>query len=211
MKESDEIFDDARQIGGPLMVATQDEKPAVQIPKDAEGYEEARAPSPEDMRKGMCDVLRGWESDSYLAGWDLGTEKFTSQGEFVYVQVRGRDVEREVITFANRFDVSRDTWFFNALLTAALGHIYVWIRQEPRKVREVLDPRILNDLRESLRFPICLEGEWEGPTHSDMYQKINSIPIVAVEDVWRGSDNERSQWKTIGQRWGNWQDWHSIE
>ncbi|KAG7402514.1 hypothetical protein Forpe1208_v017124 [Fusarium oxysporum f. sp. rapae] len=209
--ESGEIPDDAREDGVESMTATQDSTQVVQNSQDVKGYGEARAPSPEDMRKGMCDVLRRWESDSYLTGWHLGTEQFTSQGEFVCVQARGRAVEREVITFANRFDVNRDTWFFNALLTAALGHIYTWARQEPLRVREVLDPRVLNELRESLRSPTCVQGEWVGLTYYDMYQKISCTSVVAVEDVWKDCDNNRNRWKTVGQRWKNWQDQHSNE
>jgi hypothetical protein len=135
------------------------------------------------MREGMCNVLSQWEADSCLIGWYLGIEQFTGEGKFDYEQVRGRAVEREVITFTNRFDVSRDTWFINALLTAALGHIYIWTRQKSPRVSAVLDPRVLNELRESLRSPACVEGEWVGLMCYNMHRKINYTPVVAVEDI----------------------------
>ncbi|KAF5530705.1 hypothetical protein FMEXI_13377 [Fusarium mexicanum] len=207
--ESGEIPDEAREDRGESMTATQDSTQVVQNSQDVDGHGEARPFRPEDMRKGMCGVLRRWELGPCLAGWHLGTEQFTTQGEFVYVEVRDKAVEREVIAFANRFDVSRDTWFINALLTAALGHIYAWAREEPPRAREVLDPRVLNELRLSLRPPTRVQGDWVGLTYYTMYQKINRAPVVAVEDLWKEPNNDSNRWETVGERWKNWRDLRS--
>lgn len=85
----------------------------------------------------------------------------------------------------------------NELLTAALGPIYAWAREEPPKVREVLHSRVLNELRLSLHFETCVLGNWVGLTYFTMYQKINRALVVVVEGLWNESDNDRNRWETV--------------
>jgi hypothetical protein len=160
------------------------------------GAGDEERPSPEDMRNGMCTVVRQWERSSFVTGWHSGTEWFTSEGEFVYPHVQGtdnaREVERHIIAFMNYHDVSRDAWFFHALLTAAVRHIYAWIRQTPQG-GEVLDPRVLEDLRESMTRRIGRGAlRWENPTHRSLVSLIGQVPTVFVEDVVKRDEESES-------------------
>lgn len=160
------------------------------------GAVDKERPSPEDMRNGMCTVVRQWEQSSFVTGWHSGTEWFTSEGEFVYPHVQGtkdaREVERQIISFINYHDVSRDTWFFHALLTTAVRHIYAWIRQTPQG-GQVLDPWVLEDLRKSmLRRRGRGELRWENPTHRSLASQIGQVPIVFVEDAAKRDEESES-------------------
>ncbi|RSL38385.1 hypothetical protein CEP54_016412, partial [Fusarium duplospermum] len=86
---------DGREDVDLLVVEPQQGKTVVEPNPEGKGDSfEAGVPSPDDMRRGMCDVLlrrNFYESDDV---WLVGTERFTSEGEFVYPQVQDEDVRR---------------------------------------------------------------------------------------------------------------------
>lgn len=153
------------------------------------------------MRQAMCNAVRHWSQDSLVSGWKPGTERFTSGGEFWYPQKGTRGDEWSIISFMNRHGVSRDTWFFVALLDAALGHIYVWLQQDSAGEREVLDPMIIFDLRKSL-LAMGKKVEWGYPTHDKLYCDIESVRRVPVEDLVDYDGGGRSDlWKAEAKKW----------
>ncbi|RSL38968.1 hypothetical protein CEP51_016858, partial [Fusarium floridanum] len=174
---------DGREDVDVLVAVPQEGETVVeQSPEGEDDGLEAQVPSPDDMRKGMCDALLLWAFYESDATWIVGTERFTSLGEFVHPQVQGEDVRRksedEVISFCNCLDVGRDVWFYFALLEAAIGHIYAWTRH-PRKVEEVLDPRILLDRMNALTCQEDGHLQWVKPTFRDVCREIERVPSVA--------------------------------
>lgn len=153
------------------------------------------------MRQAMCNAVRHWSQDSLVAGWKPGTERFTTGGEFWYPEKGTRGDEWRIVSFMSRHGVTRDTWFFVALLEAALGHIYVWIQEDSEIEREVLDPMMMLDLRKSV-LAMGKVVEWGYPTHEKLYREVESIRKIPVEDlVYYDEDVRSKQWKAIAKNW----------